>query len=103
MEARLPVPDSDMKVAYDRIEADINLPEDRYVFFSVPYRKNWHCYVDGERVDTERANVMYTTARVSSGNHHIILRYVPVEFYIGLFFFVLSVYHISKPFSFYSE
>ena len=58
-----------------RIEGDITTERDSMLQFAVPYSKGFSAYVDGEKVETVRSDVMYLAIPVSAGSHHVELRY----------------------------
>lgn len=77
-------------IEWDNISAKVTTGEDGFLFFSVPYRKGWKCFVDGKRVDLFKANIMYTGISIPEGEHEVRLKYVPMSFYLGLGMAVLS-------------
>lgn len=51
---------------------------------TMPYDKNIHVYVDGERAETREVAGIFTGVMMSPGEHIFEVQYVPVEFYTGL-------------------
>jgi uncharacterized membrane protein YfhO len=54
---------------------------------TMPYDKNIHVYVDGERAETREVAGIFTGVLMSPGEHIFEVQYVPVEFYTGLIVF----------------
>lgn len=88
------------------ISADITVTSDKMLTFSIPYSSGWSAKVDGEKVDIEKANIMYMAIPLTEGTHKVKLIYetpgLKVGFGISLFtiLFVLLFYHIHKKRSF---
>ncbi len=59
----------------NQVEGDITLLRPGLMTIAIPYSKGWSAYVDGNRQNILRGNVMYMVLPLCSGNHHIILRY----------------------------
>ena len=57
------------------IDIDIELSENKMVVFSVPYSEGWKAYLDGERCDVHKVNLMYMGIEAEKGSHSIILKY----------------------------
>ncbi len=51
--------------------------EKQYAFFTIPYEKSWHVYIDGREADTFMSADTFLTAKVPVGEHEITLRYIP--------------------------
>ncbi len=62
-------------VGNNTVTGDISLKEDNYLVFSIPYRRGWKAYVDGEETKLEYANILYMGFPLSAGEHTIELRY----------------------------
>ncbi len=62
-------------VATNRVEGDITVSGPKYLCFGIPYSKGWTAYVDGKRVDTIRANIMYMAVQLEPGHHVVRLTY----------------------------
>ncbi len=56
-----------------------------YLVLSDTYYPGWRAYVDGERVDIERANYLFRAVRVGKGEHEVRFLYRPASFLCGLF------------------
>lgn len=57
------------------ITGDITVESDSLLQFSVPYSKGFTAFVDGEKVDTVKTDLMYLSVPVSAGTHSVELRY----------------------------
>lgn len=71
-------------IRWDYVSADITAEEDGYLLFSLPYRREWFCSVDGNRADVQKADVMYTAVPIEKGKHRVVLHYVPIPFFAGI-------------------
>ena len=54
------------------------------VFTSIPYDKNWKVYVDGKEVKTFENLQALVAFDTEPGEHSLVIKYVPQEFYTGL-------------------
>lgn len=63
------------EVGVDRVTGSISAPEERILQFSIPYSDGWTAYVDGEKTETFRSDVMYLAVMIPSGEHQVELRY----------------------------
>ena len=54
------------------------------VFTSIPYDANWRVTVDGEAVETYKLLDALVGFDVTPGEHTVVIRYVPRQFYLGL-------------------
>jgi len=59
----------------DSISAVCNSNENGVLIWSIPFSKGWKAYVDGEGVETYRANIMYLGMNIQQGEHQICLKY----------------------------
>lgn len=59
----------------DRISGDITLSANRFLCVSIPYAKGWSAYVDGEKTELLRTNIMYCGLPLEKGTHRIEFRY----------------------------
>lgn len=56
----------------DKISADIHIDKDNSLVYTyVPYDKNWKVYVDGDCVETMKANYGFVSFRIYNGQHHV--------------------------------
>ena len=59
----------------DRVTGTVKLDEPRLLVLSIPYDGGWTAYVDGEKTDLMRANVMHCAVALQHGEHTIELIY----------------------------
>ena len=64
--------------------ATANLPQERLMFFSVPYDKGWRAAVNGVPVLIEKANVGFMAVRVPAGEATIRFDYVTPGLALGV-------------------
>ena len=57
------------------ITGDITAESDSMLQFAVPYSKGFTLYIDGEKAETVRSDLMYLAALITAGSHHIELKY----------------------------
>ncbi|MEQ9423288.1 MAG: YfhO family protein [Cyclobacteriaceae bacterium] len=62
---------------HDRIEGDINLQENKLLFFSIPFDPGWKATVNGENRELLKVNIGMTGLPLEPGNHKVILQYEP--------------------------
>ena len=65
----------DVEVGADRVSGTIAVPEARILQFSVPYSSGWTAYLDGEKTELLRSDIMYMSVIVPEGEHSAELRY----------------------------
>ena len=58
--------------------------------FSVPYSGGWTAWVDGEKAELTRANVMYMGIALDAGEHEIRLEYCTPGVKVGAVITVIS-------------
>lgn len=68
----------------NQVNGNIEVSEEKFLCFSIPYSDGWTCYVDGVRTELMPANVMYMAIKLEPGRHHIRLSYTPKGFWIGV-------------------
>jgi uncharacterized membrane protein YfhO len=56
-------------------EMEYNLQKSQLVYFSTPYDKGWHVYVDGVEQDLKQVNIAFMGTYVEEGEHIIELKY----------------------------
>lgn len=66
-----------------RVEGNVTVKEDGYLFTSIPYEKGWSLYVDGKKTEIEPFCQAFVGVRLSKGEHEIILKYMPEGFVAG--------------------
>ena len=75
---------TDVQVSTDRVTGSIATTGDRVLAFSIPYSPGWSAYVDGQRVQTLRANGLLLAVELAAGEHTVELRYHSPGFSLGL-------------------
>lgn len=53
------------------ITGTISADKEKLLVLSIPYQKGWTAYLDGEKVDIKKANLMYSALSVGEGDHEI--------------------------------
>lgn len=64
-------------------ELDATMDGDGWIVVSICDWKGWRAYIDGHRVNTQRANAAFIGIHAPAGRHHIRLVYWPESFVIG--------------------
>ena len=59
------------EVGVDRVTGSITVPDTRILQFSIPYSNGWSAYLDGEKVELLRSDVMYMSVMVPEGDHQV--------------------------------
>lgn len=84
----------DIYVGTNNIKGCIDVKNSKYLCFSIPYSKGWSCYVDGEKTEILKANIMYMAVKLEEGTHQIELRYVPQGMYLGMIISLVTLFAI---------
>lgn len=74
----------------DRIAGEITVASDKLLCLSLPYTAGWTAYVDGEKTEILKANLMYSGLALEAGKHTIELRYRTPGLRIGMMISVLG-------------
>jgi hypothetical protein len=74
-----------------QVLATVHAPSAGYVYFNEPHYSQRHAFIDGVRVDVQKANLAFTAVPVSAGRHRVELRYVPTDVYTGSAISVLTL------------
>jgi uncharacterized membrane protein YfhO len=74
-----------------KISGTVNAASDGTFVFSIPYDKGWHVYVDGKRVETTALKDALLSINISSGEHTIKLKYMPVNLIKGCIITLLCI------------
>jgi hypothetical protein len=67
-----------------RIDIDVTLPEDGWVFLADTWYPGWTAEVDGRKSAVENAQAFFRATRVPEGRHQVTFLYRPKSFQIGL-------------------
>jgi uncharacterized membrane protein YfhO len=62
----------------------------------IPYTEGWTVKVDGTETDYYKECDFYMGIDISSGNHNIVLRYVPPLLGMGSIISVISILALNK-------
>lgn len=81
----------DLKIDYDNVSCRVNLEEPKALVFSIPYHKGWKAYVDGKETEIKKANTMFMTLELNTGEHEIQLHYEIPYFKLFLCFSMIGV------------
>jgi len=82
----------------------IHLKSDQagWVVISDVWYPGWQAWIDGEAVPLLKANYLFRAVEVEQGEHEVVLKYQPKEFYLGFFvslascFFVFYFYRLKN-------
>lgn len=77
------------------ITGTLSVPDERYLYFSVPYSKGWTAYVDGRAVDIEQMNIAFMGVKVSAGEHSFELRFETPYLRVGFCISVASLVAVA--------
>lgn len=79
------IKEKDIHILNDKILVDGIWGEgDEWLLLSVPYSKNWKCYIDGKETPIYLANTMYMAVEMEKGTHQITFIYKNEAFYVGV-------------------
>lgn len=67
------------------VKGNINMPEGKTLFTSIPYDEGWSVYVDGEKTEYYALGGSLIGVDVSPGGHEIEMIYTPQGLYIGIY------------------
>ena len=65
--------------------------KNKYLFFSIPYSKGWECYIDGEKSELVKANLMYMATQINTGEHKVVMKYHPYGMKAGMMMSLLTI------------
>jgi len=65
----------DVKVGNNAVQGDIQLEKKGIMVLGIPYSTGWKAYVDGERTEILRGNIINMAIPLWEGKHHIVLKY----------------------------
>jgi uncharacterized membrane protein YfhO len=61
--------------ATNTVSGTISLEQPKILCLAIPYSRGWTAYVDGEKQELKKANIMYMALELEAGNHDIQLVY----------------------------
>lgn len=73
------------------IEGSVVAENDGIFYTSVPYEKGWTMYVDGVETEIEPLGNAFISVPLTKGEHHIVLKYSPDGFLLGVAISVLGL------------
>lgn len=94
---------SNIKRFNNYIQGDITLDKKEIMVLSIPYGKGWSAYVDGEKSEILKANVMYMAIPLEAGNHHILMKYQTPYLKLGCFVSFLALLILIGVIFFYKQ
>ena len=77
-------PVNQKEFGFNQIVAETNVAADGYLVILQADYPGWHAYVDGQEVEIETVNQCFMGIPLEKGNHKVELKFVPVDFYVGL-------------------
>lgn len=69
---------------FNDIEMNVMAPTDGFVTILQANYNGWKAYVDGVETDITEIDRCFMGVKVSEGNHNIVLKFRPFDFYVGL-------------------
>ena len=64
-----------IKIDSNKITGNIFLNKEKLLVLSIPYQKGWTAYVDGQKADIQKVNLMYMGIFLEPGEHEITLQF----------------------------
>ena len=77
--------------ATDKITGTIDLEQDKLLCLGIPYLKGFTAYVDGEKTEILKSNVMFMSIPLTAGSHEIEIRYSTPGLFAGFILSILGV------------
>ncbi|RPI23220.1 MAG: hypothetical protein EHM61_20270, partial [Acidobacteria bacterium] len=74
-----------------KIGLQVEAAEEVFLASAQPFYPGWVATVDGKKIDVGRVNGLFCGLIVPPGSHRVVLRFVPVSFWIGLVISLLSL------------
>lgn len=72
----------------NRVQAEVDFPQDGFLVLADVNYDGWNAFLDGERIPLLQADYAFRAVRVPAGKHTVEFRYTPLSFWGGL---ILSV------------
>jgi len=79
------------KITSSHLKGEAKLSEDGQIVFSFPYEDSWEVYMDGEKVETEKAAGLLLSVKASAGSHDLELKYKQAGRIPGVIIFVIGL------------
>jgi len=77
---------------HKHIEGEIEITQDKLLFFTIPYDKGWRIFIDGINTKYILANTGFTGFLIKKGHHKITLKYFPAYFELTLIISIISLF-----------
>ncbi|MCL0329479.1 YfhO family protein [Apilactobacillus xinyiensis] len=74
----------DLNIKNNIIKAEINNAENKNLFTTIPYDKNWNLFIDGHKTKIKKWNNYFIATTVNKGHHYVELKYINHNIYIGI-------------------
>lgn len=75
----------------DDIRGTINCDKDGTLLTTLPCDGGWEIYIDGERVETQKAAGYLTSAKITKGSHEIVMRYTVPWISLGRLLSIMGI------------
>lgn len=91
---------SNKKNITDSINGKINVKNDGYFIFTIPYDKGFNIYVDSKKISYEKVNNSFIGFKIKKGKHNIALKYTSPYSNIGKAVSIISLvgYFVFRKF-----
>lgn len=74
---------SNLKKNYNEIELNVTSRQNAMLFLAESFYPGWSAFVDGKQTNIYRANYLFQSIFIPSGNHKVVFRYVSKAYIIG--------------------
>ena len=74
----------------NKVTGDINVSDEKTLFMSIPYDRNWKVYVDGKKANYDKILDQFIGIKLNKGKHKIKMIYVSKEFNYGIVISLIS-------------
>ena len=81
-----------LQISANTIQGEITLSKTKLLQLAVPYSKGWTAWVDGEKAELYRSNLMYMALALPAGEHQITLRYETPYLKAGLLVSLVGIF-----------
>jgi len=75
----------------NNIKGEILLPEEKLLFFSIPFDKGWKAFDNGKAIEIKMVNIGFSGLLLGEGKHEIELRFEPTGYYLSIVVSLLSL------------
>lgn len=78
------------------VSCTVYTEQDSELVVLIPYSGNWKAYVDGNKADVCKTDIMYISIPIEEqGMHEVIITYSPIEFKVGIGLMFISIIIIT--------